>query len=272
VSDTVSTFTSAPASNAPDANFLIFGDIQDDGQVFNTTCGTMLDCIRSNPALQTISLQLGDCVGGDGNSEDDWDTTVFGNKGTFSNVTKYLASVPMNPARGNHDDIAFQLKYFPANKPFYGFDYGPIHFIFIDTEDTYTPGSEQYTVIESELANTNAKWKIPMFHRPGWSTGENRGQENVRTYLHPLFKQYGVRVVYMAHNHHFSYVLVDGINYMTLGPVGAGTKPVKQNQNMIIKSYVVRHFNYVQVRGNTLEHSIVEHNTGRVLDKFTLSL
>lgn len=267
------TFVSAPPNEDKTLDFLIFGDIQDSGSTFNTSCGTMLKYLSNHPEVQGISFQLGDSVGGKGTSESDWDSIVFGNSGQYANVTKFLAAMPMNTVRGNHNDIAYYSKYFPSpnsNKTFYGFDYGQIHFIAIDTETTYKSGTEQYKFIESELKNNNEMWKIPVFHRPGWSSGDNESQKDVQTELHPLFKQYGVKVVYMAHNHHFSQIIVDGINYLTIGPIGASTKPIAQNQSMIVKSYVIRHFNHISIAGNVLTHKIIDYSSGAVVDSFSI--
>lgn len=270
----VNTFVTNPPNADADVDFLLFADIQDSGSTFNTTCGNILNYLKANPSTQTIAFQLGDSVGGDGTKESDWDNIVFGNSGQYSNVTKFLASVPMNTVRGNHNDTILYPRYFPspnASKLWYGFDYGQIHFIVIDTESSYSPGSEQYTFIESQLSTNNETWKIPLFHRPGWSSGDNESQVNVQKYLHPLFVKYGVKVVYMGHNHHFSQMIVDGINYLTVGPVGASTKPITQNQSMIIKSYVIRHFNRIQISGNTLKHTIIHADTGAIVDTLTLT-
>lgn len=270
------TFVSAPPNADQTLDFLIFGDIQDSGSTFNKSCGNMLTYLKANPQVQGISFQLGDSVGGSGTSESDWDSIVFGNSGQYSNVTKYLAAMPINATRGNHNDVTLFMKYFPSpnsGKTFYGFDYGQIHFIAIDTESTYTQGSEQYTFIENELKNNNEMWKIPVFHRPGWSTGDNASQENVKKYLHPLFVKYGVKIVYMAHNHHFSWIKVDNVNYLTLGPIGASTKPVGSSAGVpIIKSYEIRHFNHININGNTLTHKIIHADTGALVDTLTFTL
>lgn len=271
------TFYTAPMDDATNIKFLAFGDIQDSGSTFNPTCTSVLNRFRDvDPSYQTVCIQMGDTVGGDGNDESDWDSVVFG-EGSHTNIPKFLATTPMMAAVGNHDDMAFHRKYFPYEYTssagnFYAFDYGPVRFIVVDSETTYSSGSTQYKWIENELKTSTKLWKIMYWHRPPWSTGPNSSQTELQKHIHPLAVKYGIKLVYCGHNHHFSQVLKDGVTYLTIGPVGASVKDVEQNLNMITKSYEIQHFNEVEIKGNILTNTIIKHDTGKVVDVININL
>lgn len=269
------TFYSASAARTS-VNFMVFGDIQDSGSTWDTTASTVLKAITAKPEFQSIFFSLGDHVGGEGTSETDWDSIVFGN--SPNNIDRLYATVVMMNAPGNHDAPTLYRKYFPytycsTDASAASFDYGSATFIMIDTEAEYTKGSEQYGCIETALVKSTKQWKIPMFHRPGWTTGENEAQTDVQTVLHPLFQKHGVKVVYMAHNHHFSWLVKDEINYMTVGPVGASVKPYNsQYASMVQKYYLARHFTAVAITGGTLTMTLYKDTALTVIDTITLKL
>lgn len=95
----------------------------------------------------------------------------------------------MKAVIGNHDVMSpilldQHLKQFELHKPYYSFDYNNIHFLMMDSESSYLPGSdpdfsnledtEQYQFVENDLAkasiNPYIKCIIVMSHRQFYSS------------------------------------------------------------------------------------------------------
>ncbi|CAM9414414.1 unnamed protein product [Laminaria digitata] len=67
-----------------------------------------------------------------------------------------------------------------ADSPWYGFDFGPVHFTVISTEHDFTPGSKQHTFVEGDLSSVDrakTPWLVFAGHRPMYvsSGGEGAG-------------------------------------------------------------------------------------------------
>jgi acid phosphatase type 7 len=89
---------------------------------------------------------------------------------------------------------------------YYSMDFGPIHFISINTTDSVRLDPAQLDWIKSDLANSNAPWKVAIFHHPPYSFGNRnsdkyRDQTEVREQIVPLLEQGGVDVVLSGHSH-----------------------------------------------------------------------
>jgi hypothetical protein len=57
----------------------------------------------------------------------------------------------------------------PAERDYYSFDHGPIHFVQFSTEVNFEPGSDQYAFVTADLAavdRSKTPWVIAGFHRP----------------------------------------------------------------------------------------------------------
>jgi hypothetical protein len=85
-------------------------------------------------------------------------------------------------------------------------------------DSTYmTP--QQIDWLKTELERSNAKWKIPYFHHPIYSSGERHGAEvDLQVLVEPLFLQNGVDVVFSGHEHFYERIKPQkGIVYITQG-------------------------------------------------------
>jgi hypothetical protein len=69
---------------------------------------------------------------------------------------------------------------------------------------------EQLAFVKSDLekasANPNIKWIIPFFHRMMYYEDEDSSRiepydENLRKIYHPLFDQYGIKLLLQSHTH-----------------------------------------------------------------------
>jgi predicted phosphodiesterase len=128
------------------------------------------------------------------------------------------AGVKFYATLGNHDEPSqryYKLFNMDGNR-YYKFRKGDVEFFVLDS--TYmTPA--QVNWVKDALQRSDAKWKIPYFHHPLYSSGEKHGSEvDLRTLLEPLFVEHGVDVVFAGHEHFYERLKPQkGISYFTAG-------------------------------------------------------
>lgn len=84
----------------------------------------------------------------------------------------------------------------------YSFDYGDAHFLCLDSNvyvDPTDAGWHDY--IARDLAGTDARWKIVVYHHPAFNAGDNHYKHQQMRVLTPLFEQHGVDLVLSGHEH-----------------------------------------------------------------------
>jgi hypothetical protein len=109
-----------------------------------------------------------------------------------------------------------------GTESYYSFDYGNIHFVVLDAEDTITdatPGVRQLMLdwLEDDLMATTADWVIAFWHQPPYSKGFLHDSDTelneilMREHVVPVLEDYGVDLVLTGHSHSYerSY-LIDG--------------------------------------------------------------
>lgn len=94
---------------------------------------------------------------------------------------------------------------------FFSYDYKNAHYLAVCTELDYTPGSQQYTFVQSDLAAAVARratvpWIIVMLHRPVLSADTSEFNAHcpgapLAAALGPLFNTAGVDLVLQGHEH-----------------------------------------------------------------------
>ena len=133
-------------------------------------------------------------------------------KPLLDNGVKFYASL------GNHDDPnqRFYQKFNMDGKRYYTFRKKDVEFFVLDS--TYM-SPEQIKWLAGELKRSDAKWKIPYFHHPIYSSGERHGSElDLQRVVEPLFVENGVDVVFSGHEHFYERLKPQkGIVYITQG-------------------------------------------------------
>jgi predicted phosphodiesterase len=193
----------------------------------------------------------------------------------FSPSAELFAHVPVLPTIGNHEkDHANYYRYFslPAPKYYYRYRYGNADFFVVDSNKSLEPGGEQYKWLDSELADSDAKWKFVYHHHPAWSSAFNdygrttgaarETTANVR-HLFALYEKHHVDVVFNGHQHFYERTWpiragqVDrqnGVVYITTGGGGGELGKVGPSP-MWFKAQlrVDHHFCYVTIHGGRFE-------------------
>jgi hypothetical protein len=143
------------------------------------------------------------------------------------------------PAIGNHDAVSadsptqtgvyYDIFTLPKNaeagglasgtEAYYSFDFGRIHFVCMDSEETdTTSGSTQLTWLENDLAATLQDWIIVYFHHPPYTKGSHDSDSStdsggrmvrMRQNALPIMEAHGVDLCLTGHSHSYerSYLL-----------------------------------------------------------------
>ena len=129
------------------------------------------------------------------------------------------AGVKFYAALGNHDDPNQERLYKPFNmggERYYTFRKGAIQFFVLDSNYM---DPKQLDWLRQNLDHSDAKWKICYFHHPLYNVGKSHGPDtDLREQVAPLFKQYGVNVVFSGHEHVYERLKPeDNIYYFVAG-------------------------------------------------------
>jgi len=191
-----------------------------------------------------------------------------------------ISEKPLFPVRGNHEsDADFYVDFFSppeessGTELYYSFDYGCAHFVMINTEESYGPGSAQYNFIEADLAAHEGTGPLfAAFHKPPFSIGVHGGSGSSHDYLAPLLQDYGVDVVFSGHDHiYFRAKLINGVHYIVTGGGGAPLYGVNigDNPDITLVAETTLNYVYVQVWGNDI-YVTAKRPDGSVIDYFTV--
>jgi 3',5'-cyclic AMP phosphodiesterase CpdA len=230
-------------------------------------------------------------LGGDlvdyGFNKDDWVNEFFAPSHTF------MRHYPIYSVPGNHEHDAYLYYQYMANPDpeyRYTFTYGNVRFFMIDTDRDVSPGSQQYTWLEDQLAKSESHWNIVMHHHPPFSSEENdfgdinyqkSTEGNLETrQLVPLYEKYGVDLVVFGHIHAYERTWPifkervnqeKGIIYLNLGGAGGGLENASYQRPFFThKVKKVHHFGLVTVQGPTLNFEAI-NESGIIFDSFSVS-
>jgi hypothetical protein len=211
-------FRTAPPRGSGSVTFIAFGD-SGTNSAPQHQLASLMSADTFDIALHTGDITYGTTTGiGDASYRgyEDWFFAVY---------RGWLPSHPFFSAEGNHDsrpsndngaayldmfslpDNGASPQYPDHAERYYSFDYGPVHFIALDTEFTFQNLSrrpEQIAWLEADLAATTQPWKIAYFHRSPYSAGGEHGSDlAVRATFGPLFERHGVQLVISSHEHDY---------------------------------------------------------------------
>jgi hypothetical protein len=280
----------APAPGTGSVRFVAFGD--------SGTGSADQQRIAQRLAAETfdIALHTGDIVYGNSNGTGEATYRTYGD--WFFGIYRWLGSRAVFTAEGNHDSgpsnnngtAYLDLFSLPRNggtsaapdhaERYYSFDYGPVHFIALDTEFTFQDlnrRAHQIAWIEADLAATNQPWKVAFFHRPPWNAGDGHGSDTaVRAAFSPLFERYGVQLAVSSHEHGYERTVPiresttgTAVTYIVTGGGGAPVYPTN-TATWTVKSASVHHYVRVEADTCTLKLDAVDGN-GVAFDTTTLS-
>jgi hypothetical protein len=266
------TFYAAPASDATSLKFISYGDTRTNGDVHNGLAGQVVSLYKSDPAFQTLNIHVGDWVSADSDSA--WMSEWFAP--AFTDLRTQDANIADIGIRGNHEEAGnYWKQYWPepfqSGGLYWSLDYGPAHFVLLDSYTDFGAGSVQYNWLKNDLAASTKAWKFVAIHEPGWSAdGGHENNVTFQTAIQPLLQQYGVAMVLAGHNHYYARAMVNGIVELTVGGGGAPLYTPASGQPDIVATSESFSFGEFTISGNTLTAKVVD-DSDATIDTFTIS-
>ena len=284
------TFTTAPPAGTGTVRFVAFGD-SGVGSIAQRQVASRLATESFDLAIHSGDVAYGSTEGigaGDYSTFDAW---------VFDIYRAWLPVKPFFPSIGNHDDEFDNARAYrdvfvlPVNgatgaypdhaERYYSYDYGPVHFVVLDTELAFQDPArraEQIAWLEADLASTSQPWRVAYFHRPPFNAGLQHGSAlDVRDAFVPVFEKHGVQLVIAGHEHGYQRS-VPIRQYLTGGPpivyvvTGGGGAPLYDlgSEAWTAASAAVHHYVRVSVSGCSLTGEAVRTD-GQVIDSFAVN-
>ncbi len=273
------TFTTGPTHSAGASfRFAAYGDSRTDDAAR----------ARVRAAVQArqpaFSIDSGDLVE-DGTNQALWDQW-------FGTMEPLLATTPLQPVVGNHE-LSSPLFYRQFAMPrhagsadvetYASWDYGNVHFLSLNSEIAYGPGSPQHLWLDADLAVARAdprvRWIVALFHRPPYSSGSHGSDTAIRAAWSPLFEKYGVNLVFSGHDHDYERTLPmakdavqadgNGVVYVVTGGAGAPLYPVGRSG---FTAFARTTYHFVELDVTPTSLSLTAFDTGgNAIDTSTLA-
>ncbi len=275
---TEGSFRTAPATGTGQVSFVAFGD-SGTGSAEQRKLA-----VRLSGEQPDLLLHMGDLAYQSGSLKELQDR-FFGVYGGW------LAGRSVAPSMGNHDNAtnagAAYINSFvlPLNAPagvrerYYSFDFGPVHFVALDTERAFLDAglrAEQISWLRADLGATAHPWKIVFFHKPPFDSGPHHAPAlDVRQTFAPIFEEFGVQLVLSGHEHIYERTVPWRQFGGPAAPVyvvsGGGGGPLHQTGHSAFTAATraVHHYVRVVVAANTLTLKAVDID-GTVFDTFVL--
>ena len=241
--------------------------------IFGDSRGTWDNWVHAKEASDAVNREHPDIVihGGDmvgnGSSIEQWNRWLDISMPLLQNSTMFAVL-------GNHEhnnSRYYEIFSLPNNERWYSFDYGPCHFIVLDNYGAWGAGSPQYRWLEDDLSSTDKPFKIVCFHEPIYCSGGHSSRADIRAAWAPLFKKYGVNVVFQSHNHYYQRTEpINGITYIVTGGAGA---PLYDPEDAWFMEKSMKAFHYCVLNVSLQDMEIrctAKYTNGTSFDKFTL--
>lgn len=189
------------------------------------------------------------------------------------------------PALGNHEfhgnaktDLENWWNTFPEmrNRRWYSVQFGSrVYVLFLDSDTTLLPGSEQFAWIEKQIAGlpSSVDFVVVSMHHPPVADVQTHIEVDhnprpneiaLRDYLSKIAKtSHASFLVSAGHIHNYERSLVDGVTYLVSGGGGAPPYFVERTPGDLYKSIVFPNYHYVKL---TLEKDRLHGEMMRVVD------
>lgn len=227
---------------------------------------------------------------GTGDYPSDGSKYALWRKQFFEPARSLLASKPMWPAIGNHentrrhDDLTrpeasryFSLFELPGNERWYRVDYHMMTLLIVDSNSRLSPEHEQYKWLRKQLRSERKRFTLVAFHHAPFSSGPHASIhsdatpkewpiDEGRRFLVPLFEMYDVDVVLNGHDHLYERSVKNGIPYIVTGGGGAPLYKINSSPNpyqVVAKS--TNHYVRLKVAKDGIDLKAID-TSGEVFD------
>ncbi|MBI4604189.1 MAG: metallophosphoesterase [Planctomycetes bacterium] len=220
-----------------------------------------------------IVVHTGDLVG-DGTKREQWKPQFF------DPARQLMARKPVVTCLGNHENdssLYYELFHYPGNEAWFSHRWANVHFIVLDSQKPYEPGSEQHRWLEKELSGSGADWRVVFFHHPMFSCHPTRPVNANRWAWQDLFDRGRVDIVLTGHDHYYhrSHRIgrawdpkSEGVYHITTAGGGASLYPVEEKVYSA-RAISIHHFLTLDFDGRRATGTAVGTD-GTVIDRFTI--
>ncbi|UCG04163.1 MAG: metallophosphoesterase family protein [Candidatus Heimdallarchaeota archaeon] len=288
-SSEIYTFKTAPGFSVP-VKFIFHGDNR--GEFYTTEIPEKFKQIlkNMNASQPDLVFAVGDLIANDGIYEKDfkflqkqWDTY-------FKVINNYTHEIPWIYAIGNHDaplnhnessftDVVVQPKTPDKLERYFSFDYGPVHFIILDTErnggNTYEIVGEQWNWLVEDLSSPRqAIHTLIIMHKPLTSPyvppywTNQRGlfaREETGALFQELCENYSVTAIICSHDHMYHRDQIGSHNLTQIVTAGAGAPLYVSYENL----GGFHHHTELEINWKDIQVKLVKDN-GTVMEDFML--
>ena len=214
--------TADPSDCQDDLRFAVIGDFGDDGK-YEADVAAMVHRWDVDLVVTT----------GDNNYPDGEASSIDANIGQYyadfihpyrgaygpgASVNRFF------PTLGNHDWRVESLQphhdYFtlPGNERYYDFEWGPVHFFIIDSDDHEPDGitkdSVQAAWFKKTISQSTTSWKLVFMHHPPFSSSLTYNDDEAMQWP---YAAWGADAVLAGHAHLYERLSFDGIPYFVNG-------------------------------------------------------
>jgi glutaredoxin len=269
-------FTTAAGENEP-FSFVWFGDVHN-----SNIWGNLIQKSEKQHPNTAFYYIAGDLVN-TGLHRDDWDKL-------FQYAGSTISRKPLMAVPGNHDSqdglgawMFEEMLSLPSDSPSpemagrtYAFNYGNALFLMIDS--TF-PNEDQTDWIKRKLEETEATWKIAVFHFPPYN--EVEPYEDIQAEWGPLFDKYHVDMVMGGHFHYYmrSNPINDGqvvqnpadgtIYWISIGTTGKN-KGIEKGAYAAVQFPAEHLYQYITLDGKTMKAETINYD-GETVDQFSIN-
>lgn len=255
-----------PSSPAKPFEFIWFGDTHNDAG-----WGETINYAHQQFPHTAFYLQSGDLVN-TGLHRDDWDAF-------FNYAEPAFSYAPLLAVPGNHDSqdglgagMFRALLDYPDNGPegfpsglTYSFTYQNALFLMMDAASI--PVNEQVGWLQTQLAESDAKWKFLIVHFPPYN--EVEPYPELVQHWAPILEKHGVDMVMSGHFHYYTRSQPDSVIYlMSVGTTAS--REAKEPKDFVLKRHEAGNlFQHFRIDGNNLEYSVYDKK-GREIDRLVV--
>ena len=146
------------------------------------------------------------------------------------------------------------------DEQWWSFDYGPVHFVGLDstlsdlTEEAAM--QEQTAWLKQDLSQAQGRIIVVFTADPLYSASYNSGEnERLLTIWEPVFREFGVDVVFSSSVHCYEHIYTGGIHYIISGGGGAPLFPSPSNivPGTVFRRYGLLHYVVGTIADNALQ-------------------
>lgn len=265
--------------------FLVYGDTRS----FIDRHKLVADTMAQQEAAAAFVINTGDLVES---------PTADRFENFFVAIEALARSCPYLAVLGNHernDPLYFEFLALPpgggeVGEQWWSFDYGNVHVVGLDSSVITAVNAaalmqEQTEWMKADLASSDAKFKVVIFHHPIYSSIWKDGvDESLRKLWEPIFLEGGVDVVFCGHMHCYEHFYVNGLHHIVTGGGGAPLQdPIDTAPDgLVFRRYGMLHYLRVKITENMMRVEAIPvasvYNdevhlapSGRSIDSFTIT-